>query len=359
MDVDIVVVSDLHLGYQEQSLRDFTYFVRNYLAKNEITNLVLLGDILEFWRVCPTHLREACWKILEEISTLDNIQKTFYIHGNHDYIVYEPETRKQLRLGSFGFEFPPYPLYLKSGDRQFFFLHGYELKESEQYGYTFYRYWCRYYCMLVCQAEERWRIGHSFWQWLDKIRQFFFWRRNRKRRKHCEQAADDIEAIHAKGIDSFYQFSQAQKDLPFIASKKMRVTHNKRKMIEVCEAGLTHPSSRGLFDRLKDPSRIIHEAARAELWQVAQNKYKLKKDDFMIIGHTHGTWIQPPGTPSYIPKSSSPASKLPQWVTDVWRKDFGGIANAGCWTQKFLSKKNSYLVIKDGKIRGFPENVYR
>jgi len=45
----IIVISDVHLGDEKCNRESFQRFV-SFLAKQEIEHLVLLGDVLDFWR---------------------------------------------------------------------------------------------------------------------------------------------------------------------------------------------------------------------------------------------------------------------------------------------------------------------
>jgi metallophosphoesterase superfamily enzyme len=49
-DEMIAVISDVHLGYEKCNRESFIDFVNVFLGEEHIDHVVLLGDILDFWR---------------------------------------------------------------------------------------------------------------------------------------------------------------------------------------------------------------------------------------------------------------------------------------------------------------------
>jgi UDP-2,3-diacylglucosamine pyrophosphatase LpxH len=121
----IVVVSDQHLGYQNSDKRSFDAFLQGLLADDGVTDLVLLGDVVDMWR------RDASGVFLENRDTLDTIgqlqqrMNVHYVAGNHDYHVL------QLKDHAYPFQFLV-NLTLTQGDRTLRFLHGYEFDPPQQ-----------------------------------------------------------------------------------------------------------------------------------------------------------------------------------------------------------------------------------
>ncbi len=125
----IIVISDLHLGYEECDAAAFNDFVQNYISTKLGTkdHFVLLGDILDFWR------RKNIDPMLENQSVLTKIlnlkTNVHYVIGNHDYYMVKIKER-----------FPEYRsldlrryLRLKDNNSKFFFIHGYELDVLANY----------------------------------------------------------------------------------------------------------------------------------------------------------------------------------------------------------------------------------
>jgi UDP-2,3-diacylglucosamine pyrophosphatase LpxH len=142
----IIAVSDTHLGYDQSDSTKFLKFIDSELMNlSNDDHLVLLGDILEFWRgknidtIFPNYIkddnekkkeqREINEQIFSRIMELNTKTKLHYIIGNHDYTVinflnnynknfldnrYPIEIRKACRL--------------KEGNLKIFFMHGYEFE---------------------------------------------------------------------------------------------------------------------------------------------------------------------------------------------------------------------------------------
>jgi UDP-2,3-diacylglucosamine pyrophosphatase LpxH len=121
----VVVTSDHHLGYAKADKTAFNAFLDNLTRENDLTHMVLLGDVVDMWR------RDASGVFLEAHDTIGKILalqskgvQVFYIAGNHDYHVlnldnpysaYPLQFRKELSLSDgqvtyrfvHGFQFDP------------------------------------------------------------------------------------------------------------------------------------------------------------------------------------------------------------------------------------------------------------
>jgi UDP-2,3-diacylglucosamine pyrophosphatase LpxH len=115
----VVVVSDQHLGYQNSDKQSFNSFLEELKGQADVSDLVLLGDVVDMWR------RDASGVFLENKDTLDIIgllqqkMNVHYVAGNHDYHVL------QLQNHSYPFQFLE-NLTLTEGNRTLRFQHGYE-----------------------------------------------------------------------------------------------------------------------------------------------------------------------------------------------------------------------------------------
>jgi UDP-2,3-diacylglucosamine pyrophosphatase LpxH len=120
----IVAVSDVHLGYEKSNGKDFSRFLEKCDSAG-IDHLVLLGDVLDFWRrnnaEVVTEKENA--KILDKIARL-NVKNIHYIVGNHDYYLLRLNERY---AGNYPFIISK-SLRLEDGGRKFYFIHGYELE---------------------------------------------------------------------------------------------------------------------------------------------------------------------------------------------------------------------------------------
>jgi len=83
----IIAVSDIHLGSQLANKSGFREFIRNYLKPNQddISRIVMLGDILDLWRNTNSRVLIDNLDILSEIGQLDMDKN--YLAGNHDFAV--------------------------------------------------------------------------------------------------------------------------------------------------------------------------------------------------------------------------------------------------------------------------------
>ena len=81
----IIVASDVHLGYDKCNYEAFTSFL-NKCNSSGIDHLVLLGDLLDFWRRNNAEIIMD-EKYAEIFNLLDNlaIKDIHFIVGNHDY----------------------------------------------------------------------------------------------------------------------------------------------------------------------------------------------------------------------------------------------------------------------------------
>jgi len=116
-----VVVSDVHLGYEHSDAKAFDDFV-DHLLLDKPDNLILLGDIFDFWRRSEVDLllENPTPGIIEKLLQFNLV----YVRGNHDY--------SMLKLSN---RFPQDPVFqvqtsaiLQNQRSRFVMLHGYELE---------------------------------------------------------------------------------------------------------------------------------------------------------------------------------------------------------------------------------------
>ncbi len=121
----IVVVSDVHLGTDKCDRPAFDSFLDWLRDEPEITDLVLLGDIVDMWR------RDASGVFLESRETMGRLLslqpriKLHYVAGNHDHHVQHLKNAKE--YFRYPFEFAP-ELTLTDGPFTYRFIHGHELE---------------------------------------------------------------------------------------------------------------------------------------------------------------------------------------------------------------------------------------
>ncbi len=123
----IIAVSDVHLGetgFQEQDRQfsNFLDYVQNSLLK-EGGDLVLLGDIFDFWRGDSVEVLKNYNNIIEKLLNFPSNIDVHYIIGNHDYYLSEiPVYFNELPFSSFGKSIRIRDVHC------FRFIHGYQLE---------------------------------------------------------------------------------------------------------------------------------------------------------------------------------------------------------------------------------------
>jgi UDP-2,3-diacylglucosamine pyrophosphatase LpxH len=117
----IVVASDVHLGYQGSNRQSFLNFLEEICRPlGPEDSLVLLGDILDFWRrnnVAVAIENELIFETMESFKA-----KVHYIVGNHDY------TLITLKLPENQFFNVKKTLRLEDNGISYNFIHGYQLE---------------------------------------------------------------------------------------------------------------------------------------------------------------------------------------------------------------------------------------
>jgi len=146
----IVVVSDIHLGYERCNREDFKEFIHT-LNNREIGHLILLGDILDFWRSSPHQATEENNDILSALEDLDTTVS--YVVGNHDFLFID----SQLLPLTF-----TKTLTLESGSRTFQFIHGYQIEFHPVL--DFYEGICQALCTVEGGTKEILNVAWDYYQ---------------------------------------------------------------------------------------------------------------------------------------------------------------------------------------------------
>lgn len=81
-----IIVSDVHLGWEESNASDFTSFLSDYVMNQNPDELILAGDIIELWRRGITSI------LLEQSGVISKIDEVHHngidvimLAGNHDW----------------------------------------------------------------------------------------------------------------------------------------------------------------------------------------------------------------------------------------------------------------------------------
>jgi len=121
----IIAVSDQHLGIETADKASFNRFLDQLQSDTNVTDLVLLGDVVDMWR------RDASGVFLENKDVVDRIiilqkkMRVHYIAGNHDFHV--------LKLQGHGYPFTfVRNLTLQQDGVNYRFNHGWEYDELQR-----------------------------------------------------------------------------------------------------------------------------------------------------------------------------------------------------------------------------------
>jgi UDP-2,3-diacylglucosamine pyrophosphatase LpxH len=121
----IIVVSDLHLGFDGSDKAAFIRFLGKLQSDPSVTDLVFLGDIVDMWRRDSSGVFLENHDVLDLIIELQKKMRVYYVAGNHDFHV--------LKLQGLG-----YPinflkdLTLKQDGVNCRFVHGWEFDEMQR-----------------------------------------------------------------------------------------------------------------------------------------------------------------------------------------------------------------------------------
>ncbi|MGY5870816.1 MAG: metallophosphoesterase [Candidatus Thorarchaeota archaeon] len=170
-----IAVSDVHLGYNKSDKKAFKEFIRNVLEREKIDHLILLGDILDFWRRDNKGLIEDSEDIFDMFKNLLEKQKIGAIHyviGNHDFIIDTLDKRFPILAELFTFQSGisskpkwfelPLAEENKSFTKNFRFIHGHQLREGLADPVI---PWYDGLCFALCQQGDLLgRIASTAWE---------------------------------------------------------------------------------------------------------------------------------------------------------------------------------------------------
>lgn len=114
----IIAVSDLHLGTDECNKEEFMRFLRHPVWA-DATELVLCGDIFDFWRGSIADVLIESADVLSELKYMhDELEiKITFIAGNHDWIL-QKVRHPEFKFSTF--------YQIEEGSTKYTFIHGWE-----------------------------------------------------------------------------------------------------------------------------------------------------------------------------------------------------------------------------------------
>jgi UDP-2,3-diacylglucosamine pyrophosphatase LpxH len=321
----IIVVADLHLGSQMANKSGFSKFVQEFLEPNQddISHLILLGDILDLWRNKNSQVIVENLDILTELGQLD--MKKNYLVGNHDYAILSllsNQSTLSVSHESIGvFDHVSETLSLESNGLKLKFIHGHQID-----------YWCalgfyEIFSQAMCFVDDNdgqelsnvWNIIYRFAESLPE-------KSRNQVRNLPKEIQDNLEQKLAGPV------------VGTVLGEKKGLYYEwelLRKVSDFDEVSLT--SSMNLDDIIRfseDWKRILmavdhyqgEQPLPLDLENELYNKRRkaasiirgLQEDEFLIRGHGHSPYVS-------------------QEIK---------VADAGCW----LGERGSFLKIIDGQV---------
>ena len=123
--MSIIAVSDLHLGFDTSDKAAFIRFLEKLQSDPSVTDLVLLGDIVDMWRRDSSGIFLENHDVLDLIIGLQKTMRVHYIAGNHDFHV------RKLQGRGYPVNFLK-DLTLQQNGLSCRFVHGWEFDEMQR-----------------------------------------------------------------------------------------------------------------------------------------------------------------------------------------------------------------------------------
>ena len=275
----IVAISDVHLGYENCNKDVFQQFVEEVLEQNDIQHVVLLGDIVDFWRRLSIGVLLENLEILQKLSNLK--AEKHYVIGNHDYsLSFLAHYRKKLRFNLVN------DVVLVSGSQKFRFIHGYQLEFAQML--PLYIQICEY----LCGTGDAWgKRFFELWFWYEKtMRTHWLKRLLMTYRKEDELHMKDIKNLNKKELQNLV--------------KTIEKPPNERKMSQL---------------RQKEMWKSRLELAATE------KAIEIYPEEALVFGHTHDPFCE------------KDIANTGSWVTNADKKYSYVVIDEGTMELKFFT----------------------
>lgn len=127
----VIIVSDVHLGYQHSDHDSFDGFLGKLLQSNDISTLVILGDFIDMWRRDVSGLFLEFNPILEKIIALKKKLDIYCVAGNHDYHLLKLTSDENPFKNKYPLDFTENIPFLEVAGIKYKFMHGHEFDLSQ------------------------------------------------------------------------------------------------------------------------------------------------------------------------------------------------------------------------------------
>ncbi|MFW9961690.1 MAG: metallophosphoesterase [Candidatus Thorarchaeota archaeon] len=356
----LVAVSDIHLGDRASNRTGFLDFIEQYLKPNarDISEVYLLGDILDLWRRNSFSVIRDNLEILKSICSLGF--QVYYIVGNHDFVMTDVsgdeginDIHSTLRNGIANLTFS-FSHRITNAGKRFRFIHGHQV--DYWYSLPFYETFCRAMCHVHESSSTQsnlWELIQSYSKNLSpivasRIVQLSEGTRNSIEQKLAGSLVGQMASREESAIIELNLLSQ------FIDISRLCLENFRKEIKRFCEKAILLTPE---LECIKDLANLESEGTPEELvnqflivwgdvhrWGHNQNKIEsmlrehkqllmhvrriaamltvnLQPDEFLIHGHGHQGGIN---------------EKL-------------CVADTGCW----LRNQGSFITIDEGVVRIF------
>ena len=319
----IIAVADLHLGSQMSNKSGFSEFIRDFLVPNQddISRIVLLGDILDLWRNSNSQVMLQNFDILTELGRLD--MKKSYLAGNHDFIIYNllHQSTSSVPPDSTGLlDQVSETLDLTSNGLKLKFIHGHQVDYWS--ALRFYEVFSQAMCFVDSEDQDLsdlWNIIYRFAENLpeesrSRVRSISQEIQGELERKLAGPLDGNMQE-EKTGLHFEWELLRKVSDFEDIALSSLKPLEAIQQFAVAWEQILKKLDN--YPDRTSIPPHLefeVHQRRR----EAASLTVGLQEDEFLIRGHGH--------TP-YVNQENK-------------------VADAGCW----LGEAGSYLKILDGQV---------
>lgn len=319
----IIAVADLHLGSNLANKSGLYDFIHDFLEpnQNDISQIVLLGDILDLWRHRNSQVLQQNLDVLTELGRLDMTKN--YLAGNHDYAIFSllNQNASLANPGSAGLlDQVSETLEIQYDGIKLRFIHGHQVDYWA--ALSFYEVFSQAMCLVDDDNQDLsdvWNIIYRFAETLPENT------RNKVRNiSHETQIAieeklagplDGNMQEEKKGLQYEWDLLREVSDFEDVAQRSSRLLGEIEKLNADWEHLLHNLDLYSSKTLLPPPiANEVHQKRR----EAASLTVGLQDDEFLIRGHGH--------TP-YISQEAM-------------------VADAGCW----LGRQGSYLKIADGQV---------
>lgn len=154
----------MHLGYSRSNASAFYRFLDQCGRSNDLDQLILLGDILDFWRTKDADIIEdgLYANVLNRLASMES-NKIRYVVGNHDYNLLKYLEKRKCRVP---FNVSKNYKLDYDGDK-YFFTHGYELEVLANLKHFNVHEYEKFSELMCLNNDFTGAIASKAWDWLN------------------------------------------------------------------------------------------------------------------------------------------------------------------------------------------------